>query len=102
MIKCVRQLLTVTSLIPILSCRGGGKRTWYILFEHAPYYSATLKLMEISVYLLKATPQNFTSCETPSGCFEVRNNIALTLTGYIASFKTICKLQKERLHHAVT
>ena len=44
--------------------------------------------------------QNYTACETPSGGFEVRNNIALTLTVCIASFKTNSKLQRKRLRHS--
>ena len=35
---------------------------------------------------------------TSSGSFEVRNNTALMATVYIALFKTIGELQRERLH----
>jgi len=44
--------------------------------------------------------QNYTACETPSGGFQVRNNIATTLTVCIDSFKTIGKLQREKLHQS--
>ena len=46
---------------------------------------------------------NYTPCETHTGSFEVRNNITLMVTVCIASFKTIGKLQRKRLHqsHAI-
>ena len=44
--------------------------------------------------------QNYTACETPLGGFQVRNNLATTLTVCIASFKTIGKLQREKLHQS--
>ena len=44
--------------------------------------------------------QNYTARETPSGGFQVRNNLATTLTACIASFKTIGKLQREKLHQS--
>ena len=34
------------------------------------------------------------------GSFEVKNNIALTVTVCIASFEAIGELQRERLHHS--
>lgn len=48
----------------------------------------------------KATVQNYIACETPSGNFEVRNDIACMVTTCITLFKTIDKLQTERLCHS--
>jgi len=42
-----------------------------------------------------------TSFETPSGGFEVKNNIALTVTVSTASFEEISELQSERLHQSL-
>ena len=55
------------------------------------YYSTTLKLTEISVYLLKS--RNAELYYVPvrqlrMGAFEVRNNIALTAAVWIVSLKT--------------
>ena len=44
--------------------------------------------------------QNYTTCETPLGGFQVRNNLATTLTVCITSFKTIGKLEREKLHQS--
>ena len=40
------------------------------------------------------------TCGTHMGSFEVKNNIALTVTVYVASFKVISELQRERLCHS--
>ena len=94
------------SLVPRLLCRGGGKRAWYTLFVHAPSSLGNLhtipKLQSISVYLLKACISGiYTPCETHTGGFEVRNNIALTVTVCIALFVAIGELQKSQSHAAV-
>ena len=58
--------------------RGCAKFPWQLA-----YYSATLKLTEISVY------QNYTACETPSAGFEVRNNIATTFPASLCSRRSV-------------
>ena len=60
----------------------------------------TLKLWSISAYLLKATLHSYTLCGTHTSDFEVKNNIALTVTVCIASFEVISKLQRERLRQS--
>ena len=60
----------------------------------------TLKLWSISAYLLKAALHTYTPCETHTSDFEVKNNIALTVTVCIAWFEVIGKLQRERLRQS--
>ena len=93
---------TAASLIPRLSCGVGGKRAWYTLFVHVPMclcnlYSATLKLQSILFTSWKATLHGYTPSETHTGSFEVKNNIALTVTVCIALFEVIGEVQRERL-----
>ena len=40
--------------------------------------------------------QDYTACETHTGIFEVKNNIALTVTLCIASFEAISELQRKK------
>ena len=58
------------------------------------------KLRSISAYLLKAALHSYTPCGTHTSDFEVKNNIALTVIVWIASFMVIGELQKERLRHS--
>ena len=76
--SCMRQ-------IPLVTC---------ILLRY------TLKLRSISAYLLKAALHSYTPSGTHTSDFEVKNNIALTVTVCIASFEVISKLQRERLHQS--
>ena len=72
-----------------------------VLTCNAAYYSATLKLRSIPAYLLKAALHSYTPCGTHTSDFEVKNNIALTVTVCIASFEVIGEFQRERLRHHV-
>ena len=75
--------------------RACARFPWY-----PAYYSATLKLPSISAYLLKAAMHSYTPCGTHMSSFEVKNNIAWTVTVCIASFEVIGELQRERLHQS--
>ena len=77
------------------------KKAWYTLFTvHAcaefpwqpAYYSATLKLWPIFVYMLKAAWQSFSPCETHTGDCKVRNSISLPVTVCMVSFEAIGEL----------
>ena len=98
------------SLVPMQALMLGWRRECLVHTVHACakfpwwYYSATLKLTESLVHLLKGhTAELYAACETHLDSFEVRNNIALMVTVCIALFEVISKLQKKRLHqsHAV-
>ena len=87
--------------------RGGGKRAWYTLFAHVPGSLGNLhntplytEITVNSAYLLKAALHSYTPCGTHTSDFEVKNNIALTVTVCIASFEVIGKLQRERLRQS--
>ena len=81
---------------------GGGKRacTHCSHMRQVPLVTCILlcytKIMgSISVYPLKGCTTCYTPCETHMGGFEVKNDIALTVTVCIALFKAISELQKD-------
>ena len=87
-----------TSIVSFLgSCAGEEERepgTHCSHMRQPVYYSATLKLRSISVYLLEACTTWLYSCGIHTGGFEVKN---LTVTVCIASFEVIGELQRVRL-----
>ena len=92
-----RVVVEYTSLIPRLSCGGGGKRAWCSLFVHAPSSLGNLHTTLLHYnFCLPAERlrcrDNYTPYETCMSCFEV-----ITLTVCIASFEVIAELQGEKL-----
>ena len=89
------------SLVPRLLCGGGGREpgTHCSRMRQVPLVTCillryTLKLRSISAYLLKAALHRYTPCGIHTSDFEVKNNIALTVTVCIASFEVIGELQR--------
>ena len=98
-----------SSLVHRLFWGGGGKRAWYTLFAHVPSslgnlytkYFAILKSTEMLFTRQKATLQNYTARVTHTGGFKVGNNITLTVTVCITSFKMIGKLHRKKSYQSL-
>ena len=71
------------------------------MFAHAPgSFGNQHTTLFIFCFKLLAEMQSYTSCETHTGGFEVRNSIALTVTVCITSFEVIGELQRKILHQS--
>ena len=79
---------------------GEEERAWYTLFVHALSPLVNCILLHFLFTCWNATLQSYTSCETHTGGFEVRNSITLTVTVCISLFEVIGELQSKVLHQS--